>query len=114
MGTSAGTAIFTKFGWRPAAALSVGFTGISILLMLARGPHVQRYTWIGWEGGWEMRKSRLQATDDEKKDRNEAAAVHTNDDVEGAKAQHLDSKHSASMTYVLTLMAVSSVSGEKA
>lgn len=60
MGTSVGTAVFTKYGWRPAAALSVGFTGFTILVMFIRGPHVKRYTWVGWEGGWEMRKSRAQ------------------------------------------------------
>lgn len=80
MGTSVGTAVFTKYGWRPAAALSVGFTGFSILVMFARGPHVRRYTWVGWEGGWETRKQKVQ-----EKEQAESAAVNDSGDV--AEAQ---------------------------
>lgn len=34
--------------------------------MLARGPHVARYTWVGWEGGWETKKKTTQDKGDEK------------------------------------------------
>lgn len=43
-----------------------------LLVMLARGPHCSRYTWFGWEGGHEMRKSRLTPQD-------EAHALHGED-----------------------------------
>ena len=56
MGTSVGTQVFVKFGWRPAAALSVAWTGFSLIVMLVRGPHCSRYMWFGYEGGWNMRK----------------------------------------------------------
>ncbi|KIP09416.1 hypothetical protein PHLGIDRAFT_67636 [Phlebiopsis gigantea 11061_1 CR5-6] len=56
MGTSVGTKVFVKFGWRPAAALSVAWTGFTLVVMLVRGPHCSRYTWFGYEGGWNMRK----------------------------------------------------------
>ena len=56
MGTSVGTQVFVKFGWRPAAALSVAWTGFTLVVMLIRGPHCSRYTWFGYEGGWGMRK----------------------------------------------------------
>lgn len=59
MGTSVGTQVFTKYGWRPAAALSLAWTGFMLFLILIRGPHVPRYTWFGYEGGIEVRKSRL-------------------------------------------------------
>ncbi|KAI0782624.1 major facilitator superfamily domain-containing protein [Abortiporus biennis] len=59
MGTSVGTKVYTQYGWRPAAALSVAWTGFSILVLLLRGPNCGRYTWIGWEGGFEVRKSRI-------------------------------------------------------
>ncbi|KAI0079011.1 MFS general substrate transporter, partial [Panus rudis PR-1116 ss-1] len=48
MGTSAGTAVFLKYGWRPAAALSLGWQGFCMLVLLVRGPKVDRYTWFGW------------------------------------------------------------------
>lgn len=59
MGTSVGTQVFNNHGWRPAAALSVGWTGFCLIVMLLRGPHCARYTWFGYEGGLELRKSRL-------------------------------------------------------
>ena len=59
MGTSVGTQVFLKYGWRPAAALSVGWCGFCLLMLFIRGPHAKRYTWFGYEGGVELRKSKL-------------------------------------------------------
>ena len=59
MGTAVGTQVFIKYGWRPAAALSIAWSGFTLFVMLIRGPHCKRYTWIGYEGGLELRKSRL-------------------------------------------------------
>ena len=56
MGTSVGTQVFVKFGWRPAAALSVAWTGFTLVVMLVRGPQCSRYTWFGYEGGCDVRK----------------------------------------------------------
>ena len=56
MGTSVGTLVFVKYGWRAGAGLSVAWTGWILLVLLARGPHCQRYTWFGYEGGLESRK----------------------------------------------------------
>lgn len=72
MGTSVGTQVFTKYGWRPAAALSVAWTGFMLFMILLRGPHAPRYTWIGYKGGIEVRKSRL--TTEEHKQRTDAEA----------------------------------------
>ncbi|KAI0727143.1 major facilitator superfamily domain-containing protein [Fomitopsis betulina] len=59
MGTSVGTQVFTKYGWRASAALSLAWTGLMLFMLLIRGPHVARYTWFGYEGGIEVRKSKL-------------------------------------------------------
>lgn len=56
MGTSVGTQVFVKYGWRPAAALSVAWSGFTLVVMLLRGPHCSRYTWFGYEGGLRLRK----------------------------------------------------------
>ena len=61
MGTASGTHVFVKYGWRPAAALSVAWSGFTLVVMLARGPHCRRYTWFGYEGGLEARKSVVEA-----------------------------------------------------
>lgn len=52
-----GTQVFVKYGWRPAAALALGWMGLQLVLLLMRGPHCSRYTWLGYEGGLEARKS---------------------------------------------------------
>jgi hypothetical protein len=57
IGTSVGTQVFVKFGWRAAAALNLGFHGFQLFILLLRGPHCKQYTWFGYEGGLEARKS---------------------------------------------------------
>jgi hypothetical protein len=56
MGTSVSTQVFIRDGWRPSAALQLGWTGLQIVLLLLRGPHCNRYTWFGYENGCELRK----------------------------------------------------------
>ncbi|KAH8100743.1 major facilitator superfamily domain-containing protein, partial [Phellopilus nigrolimitatus] len=55
-GTAVGTKIFLAFGWRAAAAFSMGLYAFQIGILLLRGPHCGRYTWFGYEGGREARK----------------------------------------------------------
>ncbi|KAI0927640.1 hypothetical protein AcV5_008122 [Taiwanofungus camphoratus] len=59
MGTSVGTRVFVRHGWRAAAWVSVAWTGFMLFVILLRGPHVPRYTWFGYKGGIEVRKSKL-------------------------------------------------------
>ena len=51
-----GTKIFLRFGWRAAASFSMGLFAWQIGVLLLRGPHCKRYTWVGYEGGLESRK----------------------------------------------------------
>ena len=57
MGTSVGTHVFLKYGWRAAAALNMALNTFELAILLVRGPHCSRYTWLGYEGGIEPRKS---------------------------------------------------------
>ena len=57
MGTSVGTHVFVNFGWNAAAALNMGLYGFQLFILLLRGPHCKQYTWFGYEGGLEARKS---------------------------------------------------------
>ena len=75
MGTSVGTQVFTKYGWRPSAALSLAWTGFMLFMMLIRGPHVSRYTWFGYEGGIEVRKSKLAERERAREEDAEAAVA---------------------------------------
>ncbi|KAI0671252.1 MFS general substrate transporter [Trametes maxima] len=61
MGTSVGSKVFTEYGWRADAALNLGWTAWTLGVLFLRGPHCPRYMWIGWEGGFELRKSRVVA-----------------------------------------------------
>lgn len=56
MGTAAGTQVYVQHGWQATALLSLGWMGIQMCLLLARGPHMPRKAWIGWKGGWSLRR----------------------------------------------------------
>ncbi|PBK95799.1 MFS general substrate transporter [Armillaria gallica] len=56
MGTSVGSQVFIKYGWRAGAALSLGWSGWQLFMLLLRGPHCDRRTWFGYQGGLEPRK----------------------------------------------------------
>ncbi|KAF7368850.1 MFS DHA1 protein [Mycena venus] len=56
MGTAVGTKLFVERGYKFSSGIRVAFGGLELLLLLMRGPHVGRKTWIGWEGGMRFRK----------------------------------------------------------
>jgi len=58
MGTSVGTQIFVKYGWRAASGLSMGLFGFQFFILLLRGPHVKRHSWFGYEGGMGTRNKK--------------------------------------------------------
>ncbi|KAG6879825.1 hypothetical protein C0992_011108 [Termitomyces sp. T32_za158] len=61
LGTSVGTKVFVMYGWRAGAALNMGWYGWQLFILLLRGPHCNRFTWFGYEGGLETRKSVVEA-----------------------------------------------------
>ncbi|KAG6847280.1 hypothetical protein H0H93_009096 [Arthromyces matolae] len=61
MGTSVGTRVFVAYGWRMASILNMAWSGFQLVILLLRGPHCNRFTWFGYEGGWEARKSVVDA-----------------------------------------------------
>ncbi|KAA1476123.1 MFS general substrate transporter [Dentipellis sp. KUC8613] len=73
MGTAVGTKVYLDHGWRASGAVSLGWVGWQLVILLLRGPHVERYTWLGYQGGAAWRKAEEQtdvredAADDEKK-----------------------------------------------
>ncbi|KAI1789926.1 hypothetical protein LXA43DRAFT_1018514, partial [Ganoderma leucocontextum] len=75
MGTSVGAMVFTEHGWRADASLNVAWTGFTLVVLLLRGPHCSRYTWVGWQGGFELRRSRVVARQEAERDDAAAAAA---------------------------------------
>jgi hypothetical protein len=61
MGTAVGAKVFVQHGWRAAAGLSLAWYATQLVFLLVRGPHCERYTWFGWEGGAEPNKSVVDA-----------------------------------------------------
>ncbi|KAF7303663.1 MFS DHA1 protein [Mycena indigotica] len=55
-GTAIGTKLFVERGYEVSSGVRVAFGGASLLLLVMRGPHVRRSTWVGWEGGTDLRK----------------------------------------------------------
>ncbi|THH27015.1 hypothetical protein EUX98_g7178 [Antrodiella citrinella] len=92
MGTSVGTKVFIMYGWRPAAATSLAWAGFCLVVMLIRGPNVRRYTWVGWEGGAEIRKSRLAERYSHDKKEGGGGAAGSRDVEKGAVEAEIEEK----------------------
>ncbi|KAK7033810.1 MFS DHA1 protein [Favolaschia claudopus] len=58
MGTAVGTKLYVEGGYKLSSGIRVVFAGIELLALLLRGPNVSRYTWVGWEGGFDLRRKR--------------------------------------------------------
>ena len=83
MGTSVGTKLFVSHGWRASGGMMLGWTALQLVVLLVRGPHCNRYTWFGYEGGREWRKSAVEGhvSDTEKgKGADQGAAVEDSKD----------------------------------
>ncbi|KAI9070091.1 MFS general substrate transporter [Trametes sanguinea] len=90
MGTSVGAKVFNEHGWRPDAALNLSWTGFTLFVLFLRGPHCPRYKWIGWEGGFELRKSRLVARQQAEQD----SAADRQDEKRGPQEPVMEEKRS--------------------
>ncbi len=64
MGADVGSRVFLEYGWRAGAGLSLGWTGLALLILLVRGPHCERQTWFGYQGGF--REKKVEQKDGEK------------------------------------------------
>ncbi|KAG8883734.1 hypothetical protein FRB98_002832 [Tulasnella sp. 332] len=87
IGSAVGSKIFLSYGWRASAGASIGFGGLMLVVMLARGPHCKRYTWFGWEGGARFVKDRQAVASDEEKGASTDVAAR----VDEEKIEALDS-----------------------
>lgn len=54
-GTAAGNRLYDQGGWVRSGSASIGFVCLALVICAVRGPHEPG--WIGWKGGWNMRKS---------------------------------------------------------
>ncbi|WPG99358.1 Hypothetical protein R9X50_00217200 [Acrodontium crateriforme] len=54
VGTSVGARLYARGGWIASGSYSMGSVGAALLIAFARGPWEKR--WLGWRGGWAIRK----------------------------------------------------------
>ncbi|KAL3427986.1 major facilitator superfamily transporter [Phlyctema vagabunda] len=57
MGTAVGSRLYALGGWRASGGASVGFVGLALMICFVRGPWEKG--WIGWGGGWELKRRDL-------------------------------------------------------
>ncbi|KAK7052462.1 MFS DHA1 protein [Favolaschia claudopus] len=82
MGTAVGTKLYVEHGYKFSSGIRVVFGGVELLILLMRGPHVGRKTWVGWEGGMDMRK-RVEAQAVEAREKTVESEVVRKKDADG-------------------------------
>ncbi|KAF9873768.1 major facilitator superfamily transporter [Colletotrichum karsti] len=58
-GTAVGNRLYAQGGWKYSGGATIGFIGLSLLVTLSKGPREKG--WIGWSGGWQLRKAGVEA-----------------------------------------------------
>lgn len=53
-GTLIGNRLYARGGWIASGSASVGFISMALLFSIIRGPHEEG--WIGWGGGWNIKR----------------------------------------------------------
>ncbi|KAK4121647.1 MFS general substrate transporter [Parathielavia appendiculata] len=56
-GTAVGNRLYAQGGWVYSGSCSIAFIGLALAVCLARGP--RESSWIGWSGGWSIRRHDL-------------------------------------------------------
>ena len=62
MGTAVGNKLYAEGGWIRSGSASVGFIGAALVVCFARAPWEEG--WVGWSGGWGVRRRDLGLTDE--------------------------------------------------
>ncbi|KAF7531105.1 hypothetical protein G7054_g9197 [Neopestalotiopsis clavispora] len=53
-GTAVGNRLYARGGWTWSGGCNIAFIGFALVLCFLRGPHEKG--WVGWRGGWSVRK----------------------------------------------------------
>lgn len=72
VGTSVGNSLYARGGWVRSGSASVGFIGAALVFCFAKGPHEKG--WVGWSGGWRIRRTDLGPTDKDSGNQDEEKA----------------------------------------
>jgi len=72
-GTSVGNKLYAEGGWIRSGSCSVGFIGATFIVVALRGPWEEG--WVGWHGGWSVRKKDKMSADGKTAERAEYAVT---------------------------------------
>ncbi|KAH8203830.1 hypothetical protein TruAng_002007 [Truncatella angustata] len=61
-GTAVGNRLYAQGGWIWSGSCNIAFIGFGIILCFMRGPRETK--WVGWRGGWNVRKDMMLETDE--------------------------------------------------
>jgi len=67
VGTTVGSHLFARGGWIASGSYSMGSIGMALLITLTRGPWEEG--WVGWHGGWRIRKKSRESADGKMEER---------------------------------------------
>ncbi|TKA76598.1 hypothetical protein B0A49_03325 [Cryomyces minteri] len=83
VGTAAGNHLYARGGWIASGSYSVGSIGCALVVCAARGPWEPG--WIGWGGGWNIKKKDANSADGKTAEAASHMAARPAADVEQAK-----------------------------
>ena len=79
-GTAVGNRLYARGGWVLSGRCNLGFTAAAIVLLALRGPYESEKRWIGWRGGFGVRRVK-------KSDSRDAQAERENQVGDGDRAK---------------------------
>ena len=89
VGTSVGNTLYAQGGWHKSGSASVGFIGAALCICIAKGPWEKG--WVGWSGGWGIRRRDLGPKEKEQQEGNNAEIVGNKpDDEESGREKMAD------------------------
>ncbi len=89
VGTSVGNTLYAQGGWHKSGSASIGFIGAALCFCFAKGPWEKG--WVGWRGGWGIRRRDLGPKEKEKAQGDNAEiAGNAPDDVESGREKMAD------------------------
>jgi len=76
VGTVVGNTLYARGGWVRSGSASVGFIGLALVFCFAKGPGEKG--WVGWSGGWGVRRRDLGPPKDSAKIEDESGDIRNN------------------------------------
>lgn len=77
-GVAVGNWLYAQGGWQYSGVVSIAFFAAALLVCFVRGPHEEH--WLGWRGGWGIKKPPVEADGENEVGGLDQLAVNSNND----------------------------------